>query len=87
MASYPGEVKTLSVKLPLPLARWLSRQAKELRRTQSDLVRQALEAQRHGMNGAKKNKSCAELLADFGGFFEGPPDLSTNPKYLKDYGK
>lgn len=79
-------MKTLSVKLPDPLAHWLRTQARELRRTQSDLVRQALEAQRQS-KGRKKAKSCAELLADFDGFFQGPPDLSTNPKYMKGYGE
>ncbi|MBA2269370.1 MAG: hypothetical protein H0W20_02080 [Chthoniobacterales bacterium] len=79
-------MKTLSVKLPLPLARWLSKQAQEMKRTQSDLVRQALEAQRRGEPGSK-SKSCAELLSELDGFFEGSRDLSTNPKYLKDYGK
>ena len=79
-------MKTLSVKLPEPLARWLIKQSRDLRRTQSDLVRQALEAQRQNGQG-KKAKSCAELLADFGGFFEGSRDLSTNPKHMEGYGK
>lgn len=80
-------MKTLSVKLPDPLARWLRTRARELRRTQSDLVRQALEAQRQGTKNGKKAKSCGELMADFDGFFQGPPDLSTNPKYMEGYGE
>lgn len=79
-----SNMKTLSVKLPPPLARWLLKRSRELGRTQSDLVRQALEEQRQGKAQAK---SCADLMADFEGFFEGPPDLSTNPKYLEDFGK
>ena len=35
-------MRTLTVKLPTPLAAWLSRRARELGRTQSDLVREAL---------------------------------------------
>ena len=77
-------MKTLSVKLPMPLASWLSKRSKELGRTQSDLVRQALEDQKKGNTRAK---SCAELMSDLGGSFEGPPDLSTNPKYMRDFGK
>ncbi len=77
-------MKTLSVKLPTPLAGWLSKRSQELGRTQSDLVRQALEEQ---MMGNKRAKSCAELMANLGGAFEGPPDLSTSPKYMKDFGK
>jgi hypothetical protein len=79
-------MKTLSVKLPSPLAGWLSRRAKELGRTQSDLVRQALEQQREE-NFPKEHRSCAELMDDLGGTFEGPPDLSVNPKYLEGFGE
>ncbi|CAN5502633.1 hypothetical protein BH20VER1_BH20VER1_18390 [soil metagenome] len=77
-------MKTLSVKLPAALANWLARQARELGRTQSDLVRHALEEQRQG-NG--RSPSCHDLMKDFCGSFHGPPDLSTNPKYMRDYGK
>lgn len=76
-------MKTLSVKLPGPLANWLLKRSKELGRTQSDLVRAALEEQRNGKGG----RSCHDLMKDFCGSFSGPPDLSTNPKYMDDYGK
>lgn len=77
-------MKTLSVKLPKPLASWLSKCSAELGRTQSDLVREALEQKKEGKSGTK---SCAELMAELEGFFEGPPDLSINPKYMDDFGK
>ncbi len=79
-------MKTLSVKLPAPLAGWLSRRAKELGRTQSDLVRQALEQQQQE-NFPGENRSCGELMDDLGGRFEGPPDLSVNPRYMESFGK
>ena len=79
-------MKTISLKLPAPLANWLARRANELGRSRSDLVRQALEEQRQGKNSTGE-KSCAELMAEFGGFFRGPRDLSTNPKYMRDFGK
>ena len=79
-------MKTLSLKLPAPLANWLAKRANELGRSRSDLVRQALEEQRQGRN-SRGEKSCAELMAEFGGFFRGPRDLSTNPKYMRDFGK
>ena len=79
-------VKTMSLKLPAPLANWLAKRANELGRSRSDLVRQALEEQRQGKNN-KSEKSCAELMAELGGFFRGPRDLSTNPKYMRDFGK
>lgn len=77
-------MKTVSVKLPPDLANWLTRRAKGLGRSQSDLVRTALERDRL-QNAARPN--CRDLLADIGGFFDGPKDLSTNSKYLDDYGK
>lgn len=79
-------MKTISLKLPAPLANWLARRANELGRSRSDLVRQALEEQREGKN-SRSEKSCAELMAEFGGLFRGPRDLSTNSKYMRDFGK
>ena len=79
-------MKTISLKLPAPLANWLANRANELGRSRSDLVRQALEEQREGKN-SRGEKSCAALLAEFGGFFRGPRDLSTNPNYMRDFGK
>ena len=79
-------MKTISLKLPAPLANWLARRAAELGRSRSDLVRQALEEQCQGKN-SRGEKSCAELMVEFGGFFRGPRDLSTNPKYMRDFGK
>jgi Arc/MetJ-type ribon-helix-helix transcriptional regulator len=80
------KMKTISLKLPAPLANWLAKRANELGRSRSDLVRQALEEQRQRKN-SKGEKSCAELMAEFSGFFQGPRDLSTNPKYMRDFGK
>ncbi len=77
-------MKTLSVKLPAALASWLAKRSRELGRTQSDLVRQALEEQRKGTG---RPATCHDLMKDFCGSFRGPPDLSTNPKYMRDYGK
>jgi hypothetical protein len=76
-------MKTVSVKLSPPLARWLSHRARELKRTQSDLVRAALEQQRAGQGDA----SCHDLARDLCGSFKGPRDLSTNPKHLDGFGQ
>jgi Arc/MetJ-type ribon-helix-helix transcriptional regulator len=77
-------MKTLSVRLPEPLAGWLDRRAEALGCSQSDLVRQALEQQRQKKGRAN---NCRERLAELGGFLEGPRDLSSNPKHLEDFGK
>lgn len=71
-------MKTITVKLPEPLAAWLSRRARELGRSQSDLVREALQRASEGTSGV----SCHDLFADACGVVDGPRDLSTNPKHL-----
>jgi len=76
-------MKMISLKLPQPLANWLARRSKELGRSQSDIVRQALEEQRQG----KGRPSCHDLMNDLCGSFSGPKDLSVNPRYLDDFGK
>jgi predicted DNA-binding protein len=83
-ASYHRLVKTLSVKLPEPLAQWIERRSRKLNRTQSEVVRAALERERDGRGQAK---SCRDLLAELDGFFDGPKDLSTNPKHFEDFGR
>ena len=76
-------MKTLTVKLPDPLASWLSRRARELGRPQSDLVREALQRASEGTSGA----SCHDVFGDVCGVIEGPKDLSTNPKHLTGFGE
>jgi Arc/MetJ-type ribon-helix-helix transcriptional regulator len=77
-------MKTLSVKLPGPLADWVTDRSRTLGRTQSEVVREALERARAG--GARV-KSCRDLLAELDGFFDGPKDLSTNRKHFEGFGK
>jgi hypothetical protein len=76
-------MKTITVKLPKPLAAWLSRRAKELGRPQSQIVRDALERARVGKDAA----SCHDLMADVCGSISGPKDLSTDPKHLTGFGE
>jgi hypothetical protein len=76
-------MKTITVKLPEPLAAWLSRRARELGRPQSDLIREALQKAKEGGAGA----SCHDTFADVCGIVEGPRDLSTNPKHLAGLGE
>ena len=76
-------MKTISVKLPEPLAAWLSRRAAELGRPQSDLVREALQRSKEGSGDA----SCHDLFADVCGVIEGPRDLSTNPRHMRGFGE
>lgn len=77
-------MKMISVKLPDPMADWLTRRAKESKRSRSALVRDALERER---SGKSEPKSCHDLLQDVCGSFDGPPDLSTNPDHLEGFGQ
>lgn len=84
-------MKTLSVKIPEVLARWLEGEARQTRRSRSAIVREALDLKRHGHgNGAKGGKrplTMAEALDSVGATFRGPRDLATNPKYFEGFGK
>jgi hypothetical protein len=78
-------VKTLSVKIPEPLAKWLSGEATQTRRSRSEIVREALELKRRG--STKRRMTMADAMADLRGTISGPRDLSTNPKYFDDFGR
>lgn len=76
-------MKTITVKLPDPLAAWLSRRASELGRPQSEIVREALQRVSEDTSGL----SCHDIFADVCGTIEGPKDLSTNPRHLDGFGE
>lgn len=81
-------MRTLSVKLPEPLAKWLMGEAKLTRRSRSAIVRDALELKRHGDGRARKKRlTMADALADLRGTISGPRDLSTNPKHFDGFGQ
>ena len=76
-------MKTVTVKLPDPLASWLARRARQLGRPQSALIREALQQAADGTSGA----SCHDVFAEVCGVIDGPKDLSTNPKHLAGFGE
>lgn len=76
-------MKTISVKLTEQEADWLVRRARETKRSRSSIVREALERER---NGEDQIANCRDLLSRLDGFFDGPSDLSTNPKHLEGFG-
>jgi Arc/MetJ-type ribon-helix-helix transcriptional regulator len=79
-------MRTITVKLPRPLAERVSRAVVRRRSTRSALVREAIEAylaaQTEGSEG-----SCFDLAPDLAGAVNGPPDLSSNRLRLKGYGR
>jgi Arc/MetJ-type ribon-helix-helix transcriptional regulator len=80
----------ISLKLTDDLDAQLTAQAQRLRLSKSELVRRALSAflqsSEQGGDGLQP-QSAADLLADLVGCCEdGPPDLSSNPAYMSDFG-
>ncbi len=79
-------VKTISLKLPESLDKQICWEARRRGTTKSKVVRSAIESfvkQRRG----KVKGSCLELAGDIIGSVEGPPDLSTNKKYMEGFGE
>ena len=79
-------MKTISLKLSDSLEQNVASEAKKLGISKSQLVRNALESYLQN-GGALEGPSCYDLSRDLAGSVEGPPDLSTNPKYFEDFGR
>ena len=74
---------TISLKVPEPLLQEVEAEARRRGVSKSTLIRESLESSLRRKR-AKKRVTCLELVADLVGKFKGPPDLSTNPKYLEE---
>ena len=73
-----------SLKLPDEVDDALEAMARFEGSTKSALIREALSK----MTAAKRKRpSILDLAGDLVGSLEGPGDLSTNPKYLDDFGR
>lgn len=74
----------MSFKLPEALLREIEQEAATRGVPKSAVIRDSLQRTlRKGRRG-KKKVSCLDLMGDWVGHFHGPPDLSTNKKYLKE---
>ena len=77
-------MKTITFKADDRLDNWLAKEAKTLRVSKSQIVRDAVETRMKQFKG----KSCFDLSKDLcGSFRSGVSDLSTNKKHLKNFGK
>jgi 7-cyano-7-deazaguanine synthase in queuosine biosynthesis len=77
-------MKTITFKADNHLGDWLEKEAKSLRVSKSQIVRDAVETRMKLFEG----KSCYDLSKDLcGSLRSGVSDLSTNKKYLKNFGK
>lgn len=79
-------MKTISLKVPEQLDAKLSRLAKQRGETRSSLVRAALQEYLNG-DEAESRGSFLEAARKWIGCVEGPGDLSTNPRYMEDFGR
>jgi Arc/MetJ-type ribon-helix-helix transcriptional regulator len=79
-------MRTITVKLPEPLAARLRVTVRKRSSTQSAVVREALEAHL-GQSSATGAGSGLDLVRDLVGSVAGPPDLSTNRRHLRGYGR
>ena len=82
-------MRNVPIKLPDGLDRQLTAIAKQQRTTRSRVLRQALEAfiNENRKTPPRTRQTIGMLAADLIGSVEGPGDLTTNPKYMADYGK
>jgi Arc/MetJ-type ribon-helix-helix transcriptional regulator len=75
-------MQTLTLKVPPELSSWLDKQARESKRSKSEIVRQALQAQR---NGEKKFESLLDRAGDLVGKYAGSKH-SSDKRNLKTLG-
>ncbi len=75
-------MRTVSFKLPRRLDDALDEQARRRKSSRSALVREALETLATG-----ERRSVTAAVVALVGTFEGPANLSTNPRHMAGYGK
>lgn len=73
---------TVTVKLPDTMSRELSHEARRRGVPKSAVIRESLERTLAESRERGDGPSCLDLVADLVGIFDGPPDSSTNKKYL-----
>ena len=79
--------KRISVRFPAALQARLARRARLAGKTESEIVRESVEAH---LEEAPKQESALDLarkLGLVGCVKDAPADLSTNPKYMEGFGK
>ena len=84
--TYENAMKTITLKISEKTEADLKYLASEKGTTKSLIIREAIESYLADKN-VKRKSNFLELAGDIIGSVEGPEDLSTNPKYMEDYGK
>lgn len=81
-------MNTVSLKMEEKLDRRLARASKTQGVSKSEFIRRAVERALDEAQPAKLPPTMLELAGDLVGCLKfGPPDLSTNPKYMEGYGE
>jgi predicted DNA-binding protein len=78
--------KRITVRLPSSLQTRLKKRAKLAGKTESEIVREAVEAHVSRAPGRESAYDVAKRLGLVGCAKGLPPDLSTNPKYMEGFG-
>ncbi len=74
----------ISFKLPPVLRRRLVAEARRRRVSQATIIRETLEAALLEAPRSRGELTCTDLAGDLAGSVNGPPDLSTNKRYLEE---
>ena len=81
-------MKTLTIKISPQLEQEIVRASEREHLSKSELVRRALVAYISQRNAGVPTLSALEQAGDLVGCFSGgPSDLSSNPRYLDDFGR
>jgi len=76
----------LTLKIPAHLAAELEAFTRSRGASKSAVVREAI-TEYLAREPVSSRGSCLDLARDLVGIVEGPRDLATNPRHLKDYGR
>ena len=74
-------MQTLTLKVPPDISNWLDKRARELNRSKSEIVRQALVAQRNGKNFESVTARAGDLVGKYAG-----SKHSSDKRNLKGFG-
>jgi hypothetical protein len=77
-------MNTISLKFPLHLERLVETEAKRRKVSKSAVIRECVEEVLVKHPKAKRQLNCTDLMGDLIGSQPGPPDASTNKRYLQE---
>lgn len=77
-------METITLKVPPETARWLKERAKRLKRSKSEILREALDTLRQGERRGSALDAAGELSGSVSSFRK---DLSTNKARLRGFGR